>query len=86
MEHHESVWHTSLDRSGRVLLPVELRQEFNVKPGSLLVWIKRDSGVELKSFEESLAAIQAYYKGLAPADDLWSDAIVQQRREENAHD
>lgn len=79
-------WHTTIDSSGRVLLPAELRQLANLEPGMSVVWVKDESGLHLKSLAQLLAEIQEYYRSLGPADELWSDALIEQRRIEAAHE
>ena len=82
----QEIWQTSVDASGRVLLPAELRHAMNVEPGSRLMWVKDEAGLHLRSFEDSLKAIQAYYRQLAPEDVVWSEELIQRRREEVEHD
>lgn len=79
-------WVATMDGSGRVLLPAELRNEMKVEAGTQLVWIKDEHGLHLKSFEESLAEIQSYYQSLSPAEDGWTDALLKERRAEAEHD
>ena len=76
------VWQVSVDTSGRVLLPAELRNAMDVEPGSELLWVKDESGLRLKSFDDTLAEIQAYYKSLEPADVVWSEELIKDRRRE----
>ena len=85
--HHEQVWHTTVDSSGRVLVPIELRQQLGVMKGSALVWVKSpENGVQLKTFEQSLAAIQDYYMNLSPPDEIWSDELIAVRKREAEHE
>ncbi len=79
-------WNATIDRSGRVLLPAELRHAIGASHGSALVWIKDEQGLHLKSFDDSIAEMQAYYKSLSPLDDVWSESILEQRRAEAKHD
>lgn len=79
-----NVWQATVDTSGRVLLPKELRRAMNVEPGISLIWIRDEDGVHLKSFEQSLAEIQDYYQELSPDDVVWSDELIQRRRQEVA--
>lgn len=81
-EHEQAMWQASLDASGRVLLPAELRQAMNVEPGSSLVWVKDEAGLYLTRFEDSLKAIQDYYQQLSPEDVMWSDELIKRRRQE----
>lgn len=80
MTQSSKVWNATLDASGRVLVPAEIRRELNVTPGSSLIWVKTDQGLQLKSYEESLADIQRYYTSLAPSEDVWSDKLIERRR------
>ena len=80
------IWNAKIDSSGRVLLPAELRQSLGVKEGDQLLLIKDSKGLHLKSFEESLAEIQDYFRSLAPASELWSEEIMAERRREAAHE
>ena len=80
------IWQASLDSSGRVLLPAELRHAMQVEPGSRLIWVKDEAGLHLRSFEDSLKAIQAYYQQLAPEYVVWSEELIKRRREEAEHE
>lgn len=80
------VWSATVDSSGRVLLPAELRHAMHAKVGTPLLWVKDERGLHLKSFEESLAEIQDYYQSLSPAEDIWTEALIQQRHAEAAND
>ena len=80
------IWQASLDASGRVLLPAELRHAMQVEPGSRLIWVKDEAGLHLRSFEDSLKAIQAYYQHRAPEDVVWSEELIKRRREEAEHE
>ena len=80
------VWHTTVDTSGRVLLPAELRQTIHADPGTELVWTQANDGVKLQKLDVLLSSIQEYFSSLAPADELWSDELVAERRDEAARE
>jgi bifunctional DNA-binding transcriptional regulator/antitoxin component of YhaV-PrlF toxin-antitoxin module len=80
------VWHTTVDSSGRVLVPSELRHEIGVEAGTQMVWARDGSGLKLRSFDETLHEIQNYYTSLAPASDVWSEALIRERRQEASHE
>ena len=86
MHHKMRVWQATVDTSGRVLLPKELRRAMDVEPGVSLIWIRDENGVHLKSFEQSLSELQNYYQELSPQDVVWSDELIQQRRVEATHE
>jgi AbrB family transcriptional regulator (stage V sporulation protein T) len=78
----EQCWHTSLDKSGRVHLPAELRKELGVTAGVDLVWMKDSGGLKLRPFEEVIHEYQEYFLSLGPASESWSDELIRERREE----
>lgn len=89
MEQHDeqhAIFQASVDASGRVLLPAELRKAMEVEPGTSLVWIRDRDGLHLRSFEDSLADIQEYYQALAPSDVCWTDELIENRRNEAEHE
>ena len=82
----EPVWHTKVDQSGRVLLPVELREAMHAVPGTELVWTRTEDGIRLRNLDELIEHIQDYFVSLSPADELWSEELIQQRRDEAARE
>jgi bifunctional DNA-binding transcriptional regulator/antitoxin component of YhaV-PrlF toxin-antitoxin module len=85
-EHTEQTWQASIDSSGRILLPVELRKLFDAQPGNSLIWIKDERGLRLQRLADSLKGIQSYYQNLSPTDVSWSDELIKRRREESRHE
>lgn len=75
-------WHTAVDKSGRVLLPAPLRRAIHAAAGTELVWTMSADGLKLQHFDQVLAAIQQHFMALGPKDELWSDELVHDRREE----
>lgn len=80
------VWQTTLDTSGRVLIPAELRHAIGAEAGSTLVWQRDEDGVHLKPYEDVIAEIQKHYKALAPKSDVWSTALINQRKLDASHE
>ena len=80
------IWHTRIDTSGRVLLPVELRETIEATPGMSLVWSRTPDGLKLQSSEELLESIQSYFLNLAPEDEVWSEELLKERAEEAARE
>lgn len=77
-------WHATVDTSGRVLLPAELRHERGIVPGAEIVWIEGDKGLELRTFDSLLGEIQEYFATLGPSEELWSEELLHERRQEAA--
>lgn len=80
------VFQTTVDGSGRVLVPIELRHELDATKGTTLLWVKSAQGLQLRTFAQSLADVQDYYQRLAPADDVWSEDIITRRKREAANE
>lgn len=78
----EDIWHVTLDGSGRVLLPVAIRNDMGASPGQRLVWVRDAGGLRLQSYEQSLAELQEYYCSLAPKDVSWTEELFAERRRE----
>lgn len=78
----ENAWHGTVDASGRILIPAELRKELDVKVGSPLVWTRTDDGVLLQSYEETIRQIQQYFKSVSPPEDVWSEELIAERKRE----
>ena len=82
----ESVWHVTVDNSGRVLLPSALRKVMHADPGTMLMWVRDKSGLRLQSFEESIRELQDYYCSLAPPEVCLTDELLAERKAEAARE
>lgn len=82
----DGIWQTTVDGSGRVLVPAHLRHELHASKGTTLLWVRNDEGIHLKTFEQSLSEIQSYYGRLSPKEDVWSEEIIARRRSEVCDD
>lgn len=80
------VFQTTVDSSGRVLLPIELRNELHATKGTTLLWVKSPDGLQLRTFEQSLADVQDYYQRLSLAVDIWSEDIIARRKRESSNE
>lgn len=86
---HESfttpeVYPATVDKAGRILLPIELRGPMNIDHESHLSWVKDEHGLRLKTYKETIAEIQAHYKTLSPPEDVWSEDLIAERKREAA--
>ena len=72
----------TVDDSGRILLPANVRKQLNLGPGSkLLGRVDRDN-VSFKSRAQALKEAQAYFSSLRRGKELWSEEIIRDRRRE----
>jgi len=78
------VYPATVDKSGRVLLPIELRGPLNIDHESNLSWVRDADGLRLKTYEDTIAEIQTYFQSLSPAEDVWSEDLVALRKREAA--
>jgi bifunctional DNA-binding transcriptional regulator/antitoxin component of YhaV-PrlF toxin-antitoxin module len=85
-DQHEKVWHAKIDSSGRILVPAELRHSMGAEVGSPMILTQRNGALVVRSFDDVLEEIQSYYKSLAPADQVWSEELIDERRIEAKRD
>ena len=51
-----------------------------------LVWTKSEDGLRLQNSDELLSSIQEYFLSLAPADEIWSEELIEERADEAARE
>ena len=72
-----------VDGTGRVLIPAEIRKRAGMKPGATVPITEGPSGrVVLEPALVLLREAQEYFRSIAPADALWSDELIAERRKE----
>lgn len=72
-----------VDKAGRVLIPAEIREEAHLQPGASVTIIAGPSGrIVLEPTLAVLHEAQEYFLSLGPADELWSDEVLAERRRE----
>ena len=89
MEHRgdeSRVWHVTIDASGRVNLPAEVRRELEAESGTTLQWCKDEHGLRLQTFEEAITELQDYYSDLAPAEVVVTEQLFAERRADAARE
>lgn len=79
-----NVWHCVADASGRILIPADLRHQMNVESGTPLILERDETGISLRTYEETIRQIQAYYKSVSPPEDVWSESLMAERKCEAA--
>jgi len=67
---------------GRLVVPAELRERLNLKPGTPLVLLETPQGVVLATREQVKTLVRAGLQGL----DLVSELLEDQRRQAVAED
>lgn len=65
--------------SGRVAIPVAMRQELGLEPGQVLVGHVEDDRLVLESRDAVLRRIQARFRAAVPRDVSLADELVAER-------
>jgi AbrB family looped-hinge helix DNA binding protein len=69
-----------VDSAGRVLIPAELREKMDVKPGAMVTITAGRGRIVLESRSAAVRAAQRYFRTLAPESQIWSDELIAERR------
>ena len=75
-----------VDGSGRIVIPVELRDRHHFSPGDEIVLQEVDGQVSLKTYEQTLREVQAYFKSLGDPEISMVDELIAERRAEAARE
>jgi AbrB family looped-hinge helix DNA binding protein len=71
-----------LGKSGRIVIPVELRRGLGVEAGDDLILRLDEEGLHLSTPAQALARAQAFVKGLGvEGRDLAEELVAERRRE-----
>ena len=75
-------WHATLDASGRLLLPAELREAINAEAGTNFVWTLSDEELKVQTLEQTVKLAQEYFLNLDDPENVWSEELIAERRAE----
>jgi AbrB family looped-hinge helix DNA binding protein len=72
-----------VDSAGRVLIPAPLRERLGVQPGATVSITEGRAGrIVLESTMAAVREAQEYFCSLAPPNEVWSDELIAERRQE----
>jgi AbrB family looped-hinge helix DNA binding protein len=71
-----------IDRVGRVVIPAPLRRRLGLVEGSQVIVTCQQDAVVMRTRRHGIAAAQKYFTKLAPAEELWSEELIRDRRQE----
>ena len=72
-----------LDGSGRILLPAKVRKQLKLQQGSVIVARLDKEQIVMKSQAQAIREAQEYFSQFRKkGDKLWSDELIEERREE----
>jgi bifunctional DNA-binding transcriptional regulator/antitoxin component of YhaV-PrlF toxin-antitoxin module len=75
-----------LDKSGRLLIPVELRRELGAEPGEELVLRLDEEGLHVSTAAQALARAQGFVRSLDVGERKLSGELIAERRREALED
>jgi AbrB family looped-hinge helix DNA binding protein len=76
--------HTKLTESRRVAIPAEICQALGLRPGDPLVLEVANHAIVLRSLDDVVREVQAYFADAAPPDVIVSEELSRDRRAEAA--
>jgi AbrB family looped-hinge helix DNA binding protein len=76
------VFTVKIDNSGRILLPAKVRKQLKLGEGSELIATLDKQQLVLNTRTEALRRAQEFFSKLRPSGTLWSEELIQERREE----
>jgi AbrB family looped-hinge helix DNA binding protein len=85
-EHDHKVFRSKIDKSGRIVLPAEVRGALGVAEGDSVLVVQDGKSIEILTPKEALRQAQDYFMKLAPAEVCMSDELMRERREEAARE
>lgn len=78
--------HVRLDSSGRIRLPVSLREKLGIEHGDPVVVIEDDHQFRIETATDSLRKAQNYFSSFVPEGVSLADDLISERRDEAARE
>jgi AbrB family looped-hinge helix DNA binding protein len=86
MSTDHQVYHLKVDSSGRIVLPADACARNRIAEGDTVVVVEDGQGLHVKTRDQMIAEVHAYFAKLAPPGVLLSEEILQDRRSEIERD
>ncbi len=71
-----------VDSAGRVVLPADFRQRAAISPGDHVVAEDDGTAIRIRTYDQVLKEVQAFFKAAAPQDRMLSEELLRERRAE----
>lgn len=71
-----------VDSAGRVVLPADFRLRAAIAPGDHVVAEDDGAAIRIRTYDQVLREVQAFFKTAAPPDQLLSEELLRERRAE----
>jgi AbrB family looped-hinge helix DNA binding protein len=75
-----------VDSAGRVVLPADFRQRVAISPGDHVVAEDDGTAIRIRTYDQVVKDVQAFFKTAAPKDRLLSEELIRERRAEAARE
>jgi len=82
----QKVYQSKIDKSGRIVLPADVRATLGVAEGDSVLVVQEGDSVEILTMRQAIRQAQEYFCRLVPAQVSLVDELVQERREEAARE
>jgi AbrB family looped-hinge helix DNA binding protein len=79
---NESYATVRVDSAGRIVIPAEVREHLDIKPGQELVLSEDGRGIHLHTFQQAVAAVQAMFAPYRVSGTSVVDELIREREEE----
>ncbi len=73
-----------LDKTGRIVIPAQMREEMGVSPGDELILLLEDSSLRILGRSAAIEEARAIFRRHVPPDRSLSDELIAERRREAA--
>lgn len=80
------VYRSKVDASGRIVLAADLRTALGLHEGDAVLLVKDGETLRIETPQQALKAAQDYFCKLSPAERVFSEELLQERREEAARE
>ena len=74
--------HIRVDSSGRIRLPLELKEKLGVSNGDCVVVVEHEDEIRLETAAQALARAQEYFSSFIPEGVSLVDELLEERRAE----
>jgi AbrB family looped-hinge helix DNA binding protein len=80
------IYRSKVDASGRIVLAADLRSALDLHEGDSVLLVQDGETVRIETPEQALKAAQDYFCKLAPPQQIFSEELLKERRDEAARE
>jgi AbrB family looped-hinge helix DNA binding protein len=72
--------------AGRIVIPADLRREFELKEGEELIFSRDAEGIRITPLKRAIGQAQELFASLAPGEVVLSQVLLAERRREGTNE